>query len=113
MAFKSTRTAISASLLLLTAFTFLPLSLAAADSSQTITYQNADGTALYLQDDRRPALYTGNFGDCLGGSRSLITVTNFDARYYKDNMTITFDIQGYTNLTKEALMSEFAWIVNG
>jgi hypothetical protein len=28
-------------------------------------------------------------------------------------MTITFDIQGYTNLTKEALMSEFAWIVNG
>jgi hypothetical protein len=87
-------------LLLLTTLTFLPQSLAA----DTITYQNTDGTALYLQDNRRPALYTGNFGDCLGSTQSLITVTKFDASYYKDNMTITFDIQGYTNLTREALM---------
>jgi hypothetical protein len=102
MAFKWTPSAISALLLLLTTLTFLPYSLAEV---QTITYQNNDGSALYLKDDRRPALYTGNFGDCLGGS--LITVTKFDASYYKDNMTITFDIQGYTNLTREALMSEF------
>lgn len=75
---------------------------------QTITYQNADGSALYLKDDRRPALYTGNFGDCLGEANKLITVSKFDASYYKDNMTITFDIQGSTTFVRESLMSELA-----
>lgn len=106
MILSSTRSAISALSLLVTTLTSLPQSL--ADDSQIITYQNADGTALYLKDDRRPALYTGNFGDCLGESNSLVTITKFDASYYKDNMTITFDLQGSTNLTKESLMSE--WI---
>jgi hypothetical protein len=82
----------------------LPRSLAAtSEDPSVVTYQEDDGTTVYLADDRRPALYTGDFGDCLGNS--LIKVHRFDASYYKDNMTVSFDIQGSTNLTKEALMS--------
>ncbi|TID19474.1 TRP-domain-containing protein [Venturia nashicola] len=102
MIFLPTPWPIPALSLLLTSLTILPQ--ARADDVQTITYQNPDGSALYLQDDRRPALYTGNFGDCLGDPANLITVTKFDASYYKDNMTITFDIQGSTTFAKEALM---------
>jgi hypothetical protein len=54
--------------------------------------------------DRTPALYTGDFGDCMGG-QSLINVTSFDAAYYADNMTVTFNIAGATNLRNESLMS--------
>lgn len=103
MIFLPTRSAIKALSLLLTTLTIPPQS--RADDVQTITYQNSDGSALYLEDDRRPALYTGNFGDCLGDPNKLITVTKFDASYYKDNMTITFDIQGSTTFIRESLMS--------
>jgi hypothetical protein len=91
--------------LLLCSLLALPRSLATTTSAEgdVITYQENDGTTIYLADDRRPALYTGDFGDCLGNS--LIKVHRFDASYFKDNMTVTFDIQGSTNLTKEALMS--------
>ncbi|QDS70318.1 hypothetical protein FKW77_008438 [Venturia effusa] len=102
MIFLSTRSALSALSLFFTTLTILPQS--RADDVQTITYQNSDGTALYLKDDRRPALYTGDFGDCLGDSNKLVTVIKFDASYYKDNMTITFDIQGSTTFVREALM---------
>jgi hypothetical protein len=93
------------SLLLCGLLALLPHSLAAKTPSGTdyITYQNNDGTTEYLADDRRPALYTRDFGDCLGNS--LIKVHRFDASYYKDNMTVSFDIQGVTNLTNEAIMS--------
>ncbi|PSK33578.1 Flavin carrier protein 2 [Elsinoe australis] len=55
-----------------------------------------------VPDDRKPALYTGNFGDCLGSS--LINVTRFDASYYADNMTIMFHLAGTTALQQESLM---------
>ncbi|KAF2839948.1 TRP-domain-containing protein, partial [Patellaria atrata CBS 101060] len=55
-----------------------------------------------LKDNRRPALFTGNFGDCMGSSS--INVTRFDAAYYKDNMTVSFHLQGNTALTNESLM---------
>lgn len=88
----------------LTYLTFLPTVLAKSNSSdqQYITYQNNDGTTEYLLDDRKPALYTGNYGDCLGGS--LINVTRFDAAYYKDNMTVLFHLAGNTGLANESLM---------
>lgn len=54
-------------------------------------------------DDRRPALYTGNFGDCLGSSA--VNVTRFDAAYYKDNMTVLFHLAGNTAIANESLMS--------
>jgi hypothetical protein len=93
-------------LLILTLLALLPLSWA----SDVIVYQSNDGEKVLLQDNRRPSLYTRDFGDCLGSS--LIDVTSFDASYYADNMTVTFDIKGSTNLTKEALMSKEAKQLN-
>ncbi|KAI4281312.1 MAG: hypothetical protein L6R38_003780 [Xanthoria sp. 2 TBL-2021] len=61
-----------------------------------------DGQAVWLKDARKPALYTQNFGDCLGSS--LINVTRFDAAYYKDNMTVLFHLEGNTNVANESLM---------
>lgn len=77
---------------------------AAANSSGTrwIEYTESDGETIYLQDDRRPALYTQNFGDCLGGS--LINVTRFDAAYYHDNMSVLFHLAGNSPLTNQSLM---------
>ncbi|KAF2116729.1 hypothetical protein BDV96DRAFT_598589 [Lophiotrema nucula] len=61
-----------------------------------------DGQEVYVKDNRRPALYTGNFGDCMGSS--IINVTRFDAAYYKDNMTVLFHLEGDTALKSEAIM---------
>ena len=69
---------------------------------QWVEYTEPDGQNVWLMDDRRPALYTSDFGDCAGGS--LIDLTRFDAAYYKDNMTVTFHLQGSSMLTNESLM---------
>lgn len=75
----------------------------AADTNTTyVTYTEPDGTTVYLRDDRRPALYTGDFGDCQGDS--LINVTRFDAAYYVDNQTVLFHLGGNSALTNESLM---------
>ena len=74
----------------------------AQDTDRYVTYQNADGTTSYLLDNRRPALYTDNFGDCLGNS--LVNVTRFDAAYYKDNMTVQFHLTGNSALANESIM---------
>ena len=75
---------------------------AANSTTQYVTYTNPDGTTVYLKDDRRPALYTGDFGDCQGDS--LINVTRFDAAYYVDNQTVLFHLGGNSALTNESLM---------
>ena len=72
------------------------------DDTRWVTYQNAEGETVYLKDNRRPALYTGNFGDCLGGST--INVTRFDAAYYRDNMTILFHLEGNSALANESVI---------
>ncbi len=77
-----------------------------ADSSTeeaTIEGTNADGVTQQLLVGRTPALYTGDFGDCMGG-QSLINLTSFDAAYYADNMTVLFNLAGTTNLRNESLM---------
>lgn len=83
------------------------LQLSTAQSSQSATTYvqstNAQGETVYLADNRRPGLYTGNFGDCLGNS--LISLTRFNAAYYADNMTVLFHFEGSTPLTNESLMS--------
>lgn len=81
---------------------FHTASAANSSTTQYVTYQTNDGDTVYLADDRRPALYTGNFGDCLGSS--LINLTRFDAAYYKDNMTVLFHIAGNSGLMNESLM---------
>ena len=55
-----------------------------------------------MRDDRWPALYTADYGDCSG--ESLINVTRFDAAYYRDNMTVLFHLEGETALVSENIM---------
>ncbi|KAL8826107.1 MAG: hypothetical protein Q9191_004002 [Dirinaria sp. TL-2023a] len=73
----------------------------AADTTYVEVTTNS-GEELYLRDDRKPALYTRDFGDCLGSST--INVTRFDAAYYKDNMTVLFHLEGNTAVANESLM---------
>ncbi|KAL8731139.1 MAG: hypothetical protein Q9181_004408 [Wetmoreana brouardii] len=74
----------------------------AADGTKYVDTTTNDGQTIWLRDSRKPALYTQNFGDCLGSS--LINVTRFDAAYYNDNMTVLFHLEGNTNVANESLM---------
>lgn len=83
--------------------TTVQLSLAANSTTQYVEWTDLDGMVTYLADDRKPALYTQNFGDCLGSS--VVNVTRFDAAYYKDNMTVVFHLEGDTAVVSESVMS--------
>ncbi|KAF2281623.1 TRP-domain-containing protein [Westerdykella ornata] len=61
-----------------------------------------DGKQVRVRDSRRPALYTSDFGDCMGSSS--LKVTRFDAAFYKDNMTVLFHLEGETALKNESIM---------
>ncbi|KAF5873259.1 putative transient receptor potential ion channel protein [Botrytis fragariae] len=78
-------------------------SVSAVSSATYVTGTNSAGETVELLDSRTPALFTGNFGDCMGG-QSLINVTTFDAAYYADNMTVLFHLAGNTNLQNESVM---------
>lgn len=84
--------------------THLTAAVVTATSGNTKYVQTSDdqGNAVWLKDSRKPALYTQDFGDCLGNS--LINVTRFDAAYYQDNMTVLFHLEGNTNVANESLM---------
>lgn len=87
-------------LLLISCLSFIRVTLAA--SPKYIQATTDEGKTVYLLDERKPALYTQNFGDCLGDS--LINVTRFDAAYYRDNMTVLFHLEGNTAVANESLM---------
>jgi hypothetical protein len=70
------------------------------------TTTDGQGNTIVLADDRKPALYTQHFGDCLGNS--VVNVTRFDAAYYSDNMTVLFHLVGATSIKNESLMSVYA-----
>ena len=92
------------SALLLLIVSFLSLTdLTLGTGNLWIQDTNSAGETIYLRDDRKPALYTQDFGDCLGSS--LINVTRFDAAYYQDNMTVLFHLEGNTNVANESIMS--------
>jgi hypothetical protein len=55
-----------------------------------------------LSENREPALYTQDFGDCQGDS--LIKVTQFNGAYYQDNMTVTWNLQGETSIENDSVM---------
>ncbi|KAF2005338.1 TRP-domain-containing protein [Amniculicola lignicola CBS 123094] len=86
-------------LCLLMVLAYVGSALAADEKYVTAT---VDGEQVYVKDSRRPALYTGNYGDCMGSSS--INVTRFDAAYYKDNMTVLFHLGGVTALKNESIM---------
>ncbi|KAL8732383.1 MAG: hypothetical protein Q9166_002781 [cf. Caloplaca sp. 2 TL-2023] len=94
------------SILLIPFLSLLNLTFAAnvavSGNTKYVEAATADGQSIWLKDARKPALYTQNFGDCLGSS--LINVTRFDAAYYKDNMTVLFHLEGNTNVANESLM---------
>lgn len=75
-----------------------------ADDTQWIQYTDDNGNTLYLDNDRQPSLYTGDFGDCQGNS--LVHVTRFDASLYKDNMTVMLHVSGTSALQNEHIMSK-------
>lgn len=75
-----------------------------AENISYIEGTDANGVTRLLEDRRFPALYTGDFGDCMGGE-SLLNVTSFDAAYYADNMTVLFHLTGSTNLKNDSVMS--------
>ncbi|KAI1452594.1 TRP-domain-containing protein [Annulohypoxylon moriforme] len=79
------------------------LTVACAKDTQYISGTSLDGVTTRLALDRTPALYTGDFGDCLGG-QSLLNVTKFDAAFYYDNSTILFHLDGTTNIRNESIM---------
>lgn len=89
--------------ILFTLLAFYVRGATAADEIRWIKYTGNDGI-VWLDDARRPSLYTQNFGDCQGDS--LINVTRFDAAYYKDNMTVLFHLEGNSALADENLMCE-------
>ena len=91
-------------LLLLLSFLSLINFTSTTDTQYVQTTTNS-GETILLPDDRKPALYTQNFGDCLGNS--LINVTRFDAAYYQDNMTVLFHLEGNTNVANESVMRTF------
>lgn len=93
-------------LFLLPLLSFFPtFQIALADDQQWVQATDNDGNVIYLLDDRRPALYTADYGDCMGGS--LLNISRFDAAYYKDNMTVLFHLAGSTQLQNESLMSNY------
>lgn len=92
----------SAVLLLIVSFLSL-IDLSLTTDDLWIQTTDSAGETIYLRDDRKPALYTQDFGDCLGSS--LINVTRFDAAYYQDNMTVLFHLEGNTNVANESIMS--------
>ncbi|KAI0130550.1 hypothetical protein BJ170DRAFT_681998 [Xylariales sp. AK1849] len=82
---------------------FIVIPTTSAANTTYISGTSLDGVTRQLAVDRTPALYTGDFGDCLGG-QSLLNVTKFDAAFYYDNSTILFHLDGITNIKSEALM---------
>ncbi|KAL1894380.1 hypothetical protein Sste5346_005880 [Sporothrix stenoceras] len=64
---------------------------------------DSHGVTRQLAADRTPALYTSDFGDCLGG-KSFFNISAFDAAYYADNMTVVFHLDGTSNVHNESTM---------
>lgn len=76
---------------------------AAGTNTQFITGTSITGVTQQLAVDRTPALYTGDFGDCLDG-QSLLDITKFDAAYYTDNSTVLFHLDGKSSIMNESLV---------
>ena len=83
----------------------LLISSALASTKKYVEITDESGMGVWVPDGRKPALYTRDFGDCMGGST--INVTRFDAAYYQDNMTVLFHLEGHSDTSGENLMSPY------
>ncbi|PGH13349.1 hypothetical protein AJ80_06341 [Polytolypa hystricis UAMH7299] len=88
--------------ILLTFFLSLIQFSQAGDSVRWISTTDAKGKTVHLADNRKPTLYTRDFGDCLGSSQ--VHLTRFNAALYRDNLTVVFHFKGSTTVTHENLM---------
>jgi len=75
----------------------------AQQQEQCIQGTNDLGQQTCLDPNRKPALYTQNFGGCM--TDSLIDVSMFNGAYYTDNSTVTWNMDGTTPLRNESIMS--------
>lgn len=85
---------------------------AAAQDTQYIFGTSITGVTRQLDVARTPALYTGDFGDCLGG-QSLFNITKFDAAYYTDNSTVLFHLDGQSSVQNESLVMRVSMTAYG
>lgn len=85
---------------------------AAAKDTQYISGTSITGVTQQLDVARTPALYTGDFGDCLGG-QSFFNITKFDAAYYTDNSTVLFHLDGQSSIKNESLVMRVSMTAYG
>ncbi|KAK0669545.1 putative flavin carrier protein 2 precursor [Cercophora samala] len=97
----------SRSLLTMLLHIILFTSLSRAAKVMFTTGTDVHGVTRELAANRYPALYTGEYGDCMRG-KSLFSITKLDAAYYADNMTIVLHMDGTSNLRNESLMMRIA-----
>lgn len=87
------------------AFLFLFFSFPIPSQAQNyVTSTDSRGNDILLSENRQPALYTKDYGDCQGNS--VINVTRFDGAFYRDNMTVTFNLDGVTSIKRDIVMSK-------
>ena len=80
---------------------------AQAEETEYIQGTGLDGEERQLDVSRYPALYTGDFDDCLpDNDKSLFNITKFDAAYYADNRTVAFRLDGTSNIEGDNVISE-------
>ncbi|KAI5290564.1 hypothetical protein KEM54_001174 [Ascosphaera aggregata] len=77
----------------------------AGSETRWVTATDKSGSTINLPDNRKPALYTEEFGSCM--ENPLLTLDYFEASFFKDNMSLTFQFQGATTLDHDDLMSKF------
>lgn len=82
---------------LLALLSFQISAVAAQEIVNYIPYTTLQGNTIYLRDFRQPALYSGDFADCMDGG-SQVNLARFDVAYYMDNMTVIFRLAGTTEL---------------
>ncbi|KAF4467345.1 Calcium related spray [Fusarium albosuccineum] len=96
---------------LLAAISLIPI----AYAQDRVLINGTDSKGLFRDDldvGRTPALYTGDFDDCLSDG-SLFNVTGFDAAYYADNLTVSFHLYGSSNIRRENIMMHLSIEVYG
>jgi hypothetical protein len=94
----------SASLLLHLLALLSFVGVASARDPVLINGTSIKGETRELDVSRLPALWTGEFADCMN-DESLLNVTKFDAAYYSDNSTVLFHLDGSTNIQSASIIS--------
>ncbi|KAK4466910.1 putative flavin carrier protein 2 precursor [Cladorrhinum samala] len=87
-------------------FLFCFFTWATVSQARTVSYSTGtdkDGITRQLASNRDPSLFTGDYGNCLGGE-SPFQISKYDAAYYADNMTIAFHLEGSSYLDNETFI---------